>query len=98
MECISVLGSDEPGETLGTKVVQGLPAACETLRECARVFTGLGYRERAAEAHKECAYFLRSVTPDLNQSSTVITNVINRELSHERREFCLMVCNGEKCI
>lgn len=73
VECVHVLGSDKPRETLSTKVVQALLAAYETLRECASVFTELGYREHAAEAHKECAYFLRSVTPELNQG--LITNV-----------------------
>lgn len=102
VECVRVLGSDEPGETPSTKVVQSLPAAYEMLRECAGVFAELSYREHAAEAHKECAYFLRSVTPELNQSLTVITNVIYHELSHdvkktaERPEFCLMVCTGDK--
>lgn len=82
VECVRVLGSDEPGETLSTKVVQSLPATYERLRECAGVFTQLGYGEHAAEAHKECAYFLRSVAPHLKQSSTGTTNVIHYELSH----------------
>lgn len=96
VECVRVLGSDEPGETLSTKVVQNLLAACETLRECASVFTQLSYREHAAEAHKECAYFLRSVTPELNQGS--ITNEISHDgkKTAERPEICLVVCIGDK--
>lgn len=104
VECIRVLGSDEHGETLSTKVVQSLLAAYETLQECASVFAELSYREHTAEAHKQCAYFLRSVTPELKQRSTVVTNVIYHNLSYdvkktaERLEFCLMDCIGDKYI
>ncbi|XP_056903879.1 cilia- and flagella-associated protein 46 isoform X4 [Takifugu flavidus] len=61
VESVRVLGIDDPGETLSTKVVQRLTAAYETLRECAGVFAQLSYREHAAEAHKECAYILRGL-------------------------------------
>lgn len=98
VECVHVLGSDKPRETLSTKVIQALLAAYETLRECASVFTELSYREHAAEAHKECAYFLRSVTPELIKPGLNYKCEISHDgkKTAERPEFCLMVCIGDK--
>lgn len=59
-ECIRALSRDEPGDPLGTEVVQRLTAACDTLGACAGRFTELDYREQAAEAHVEHAHCLRS--------------------------------------
>ncbi|XP_059214821.1 cilia- and flagella-associated protein 46 [Centropristis striata] len=60
-ECVRALGGGEPGETLSTEVVQRLTAACDKLRECSSVFTGLSYREQAAEAGGEYAHGLRTL-------------------------------------
>uniref|UniRef100_UPI0037E7646D cilia- and flagella-associated protein 46 n=1 Tax=Semicossyphus pulcher TaxID=241346 RepID=UPI0037E7646D len=59
IECVRALGGGEPGESLCTKTVQRLMAACDTFRECASVFTNLSYRQQAAEAHVESAHALR---------------------------------------
>ncbi|KAM9345441.1 cilia- and flagella-associated protein 46 [Symphorus nematophorus] len=59
IECIRAFGGGEPGETLSTKVVQRLMAACDTLRECASRFTKFTDREQAAEALVEYAHALR---------------------------------------
>ncbi|KAK2823968.1 hypothetical protein Q5P01_021143 [Channa striata] len=59
VECIGTIGRGKPGETLCTKAVQRLKAACDTLRDCASAFTRLSYREQAAEAHVESAHGLR---------------------------------------
>lgn len=70
LECIRVIGSEEPLETLHTEAFQRLMTACDTLRESASGFTKLGYRQQAAEAHGECAHGLRLVNsytrPKLN--------------------------------
>lgn len=86
VESVRVLGTDYPGQTLGTKVVQRLTAAYETLRECAGVFTQLSYREHAAEAHKECAYILRSVARHFFMISSFMspTNVDNIPRIHDQ--------------
>ncbi|KAM6997214.1 cilia- and flagella-associated protein 46 [Tautogolabrus adspersus] len=59
VECIRDLSDAEPGETLCKKADQRLKAACDTLRECADVFSNLSYRQHAAEAHGEGAHVLR---------------------------------------
>lgn len=86
VESVRFLGTDDPGQTLSTKVVQRLTAAYETLRECAGVFTQLSYREHAAEAHKECAYILRSVARHFFMISSFMspTNVDNIPQIHDQ--------------
>ncbi|KAM9847487.1 cilia- and flagella-associated protein 46 [Aulostomus maculatus] len=59
IECIRAMSGHEAGETLSTKDVQKLIAACDTLRQCASDFTKLHYREEAAKSNEECSYGLR---------------------------------------
>nr|XP_029134601.1 cilia- and flagella-associated protein 46 [Labrus bergylta] len=76
VECIRVLSAGEPGETLCKEADQRLKATCDTLRECADVFTNLSYRQHAAEAHGEGAHVLRVLA---NHASS----------SEDRRRFLL---------
>ncbi|XP_057703978.1 cilia- and flagella-associated protein 46 isoform X1 [Corythoichthys intestinalis] len=59
IECICAISGGEPGVTLSTKEFQLLKAACDTLGQCASVFTQLNYRAYAAKSHEECTYGLR---------------------------------------
>ncbi|XP_077350768.1 cilia- and flagella-associated protein 46 isoform X2 [Festucalex cinctus] len=59
IECISAISGSEPGVALTTKELQMLKTACDTLGQCARVFTQLNYRDHAAKSHEKCTYGLR---------------------------------------
>ncbi|XP_051937204.1 cilia- and flagella-associated protein 46 [Hippocampus zosterae] len=59
IECLSAMSDSDPGVALSTKELQMLKAACDTLGQCAKVFTQLNYRDHAAKSHEECTYGLR---------------------------------------
>lgn len=59
VECIRAI-SNATAETSGTEVVERLMAACETLRLSADSLTKFNFGQQAAEAHRDCAYGLRS--------------------------------------
>ncbi|KAM9810017.1 cilia- and flagella-associated protein 46 isoform 2-T2 [Syngnathus typhle] len=59
IESLSGICVSEPGVPLSTQELHILKAACDTLGQCARLFTQLNYREQAAKSHEECTYGLR---------------------------------------
>lgn len=67
IECLSAMSDSDPGVALSTKELQMLKAACDTLGQCAMVFTQLNYRAHAAKSNEECTYGLRSVKAKLVQ-------------------------------
>ncbi|KAG7245295.1 hypothetical protein INR49_015899 [Caranx melampygus] len=81
MEYIRAIGDGEPGETLCTEAAQRLMAACDTIRECARSFTNLSYREQAAEAHAEYAHGMRILakhSADIEEKQRFLLNGLSQ--------------------
>ncbi|CAJ1066948.1 LOW QUALITY PROTEIN: cilia- and flagella-associated protein 46 [Xyrichtys novacula] len=62
VECTRALCAGKPVDTLCKEAVQRISAACDTFRECVTVFTKLGYRQHAAEAHEEASDCLGILT------------------------------------
>ncbi|XP_061914763.1 cilia- and flagella-associated protein 46 isoform X8 [Entelurus aequoreus] len=59
IECIRAISGNDPGDVHCTVEVHMLITACETLKQCARVFAQLTYMEHAAKSNEECMYGLR---------------------------------------
>nr|XP_057920264.1 cilia- and flagella-associated protein 46 isoform X2 [Doryrhamphus excisus] len=58
-ECIHSIFDNHSGYACCTEDIQVVITACETLRQCARVFTQLNYKEHAARSNEECTHGLR---------------------------------------
>ncbi|KAG7229993.1 hypothetical protein INR49_009713 [Caranx melampygus] len=81
MEYIRAIGDGDSGETLCTEAAQRLMAACDTIRECARSFTNLSYREQAAEAHAEYAHGMRILakhSADIEEKQRFLLNGLSQ--------------------
>ncbi|XP_040906348.1 cilia- and flagella-associated protein 46 [Toxotes jaculatrix] len=100
MEYICAIVGGEPGETLCTKAVQRLMAACDTLRDCASSFTELSYREQAAEAHAEYAHGVRLLakhTTDKEEKQRFLLNGLSQmQLAVTVQEH--MVLNAQRLL
>ncbi|XP_054655409.1 cilia- and flagella-associated protein 46 [Dunckerocampus dactyliophorus] len=58
-ECIHSIFDNRSGDACCTEDIQTVITACETLRQCARVFTQLNYKDHAARSNEECTHGLR---------------------------------------